>query len=76
VTVANTVNVECAVVANVNTQAPCPAGQRLVAVQRNYPEVEILANWGEVSALSAAMVIAIFASGLGAGYVVRMLKGV
>lgn len=54
---------------------PCPAGQVVTTLDAQLPIVIGLDDFGSYAALSAALVITLFATGLGAGWVVRMMKG-
>lgn len=54
---------------------PCPAGHIVTTLDAELPVVIGLDDFGSYAALSAALVITLFVSGLGVGWVVRMMKG-
>jgi hypothetical protein len=43
-------------------------------VEVNLPQL-LGSDWGEVAALSTALVVVLFATGLGVGWVIRMMEG-
>lgn len=54
---------------------PCPAGYVTTTLDAQLPTIVSPDDFGSYAALSAALVITLFATGLGAGWVVRMMKG-
>jgi hypothetical protein len=67
------VNLECVASPDGSTVAPCPTGSIVVAVER--PVAALIDDWGALAGLSAAGVIVLFATGLGVGWVIRLMEG-
>ena len=53
---------------------PCPPGYIVSTVEVNLPQL-LGSEWGTVAAASTAMVVLLFATGLGVGWVMRMMEG-
>lgn len=69
-----TLQLECAVSGDGSTVSPCPTGYTVVAIERVQPD--LIEDWGVIASISAGVVITLFATGLGVGWVIRMMKGV
>ncbi len=68
-----TLVLECVASSDSSTVAPCPTGSIVAAVER--PAPALIEDWGALAALSAAGVIILFATGLGVGWVIRLMEG-
>jgi hypothetical protein len=55
---------------------PCPAGHVVTTLDANLPIIVSIDDFGFYAALSAALILTLFVSGLGLGWVIGLMKGV
>lgn len=55
---------------------PCPAGHVVTTLDAQLPIVVSMDDFGTYAALSAALILTLFVTGLGLGWVIGLMKGV